>query len=250
MTAKGGQHSPPHIPGEGEGEGTALVAPALAGIGQKSRLKPVLRAPSGNALVEIAHERCSATGSRWSSGWSMTASCCGSAGGPPRRRPAGTRKGGGPTGSCRRASRWTRRTSLPRPALTSARWSAILLPPRGEARRRRNGRRLAIAALVVLAASGSLVAVVANRMRHAADEAKAAMAVQKNAAEEARQLADQQRREADRQRQIAQFANRRGSAAATDRGETKKPGGGPATRGGPAAADCRETTKPGGRSPT
>lgn len=75
---------------------------------------------------------------------------------------------------------------------------------RAQARRRRNARRLAIAALVVLAASASLAAVVANRMRHDADEAKAAMAVQKTAAESARQVADQQRQEADHQRQIAQ----------------------------------------------
>ena len=78
---------------------------------------------------------------------------------------------------------------------------------RAQARRRRNARRLAIAALVLLAASASLAAVVANRMRHDADEAKAAMAVQEeDAAEEARQLADQQRSEADRQRQATESA--------------------------------------------
>jgi WD40 repeat protein len=75
---------------------------------------------------------------------------------------------------------------------------------RALARRRRNVRRLAIAALVMLAVSASLAALVANRMRHDAEEARAAIAVQKTAADEARQAAEQQRSEADRQRQIAE----------------------------------------------
>ncbi len=68
--------------------------------------------------------------------------------------------------------------------------SRFIAASRAQARRRRNARRLAIAGLIVLAVAASAAALVANRMRRAAREAEAAIAVEKNAADQARTKAE------------------------------------------------------------